>query len=203
MDYAKSALTWLCFSERPLTLEELAEAVILKPFKPLDETERLLDSELIISICGSFVSYNKHFLDKRVVVLSHYSVKEYLVSERFQHKAELSAWATAIHRAQKTLGECCLTHVQHSRSYIPDSDIDLGPGLLNYYVVYGFHHFEKTPETDRRMMEAFLFSHFDRDKFRPYEAFRHIRAGYGDYGPIFFFFFLLSGATSSLLRSVC
>lgn len=56
VNYANSALTWLCFSERPLTLVELAEAVTVKPDRPLDETERLLGPELILSICGCIAS---------------------------------------------------------------------------------------------------------------------------------------------------
>jgi ankyrin repeat domain-containing protein 50 len=44
---AFAALQWLAYSERPLYLAELAEAVVLRPDKcSLDKRDRLLDTQL-------------------------------------------------------------------------------------------------------------------------------------------------------------
>jgi len=106
--FVQSAMNWLAFSMRPLTLSELAEAAVVDPkserFDP-DEC-RLVDEQLIMSLCGSLVTSSvrkftifdrdwlfekyemeygsnyRRFLndDVEVVSLSHFSVKEYIIS---------------------------------------------------------------------------------------------------------------------------
>jgi len=57
MDYAKAALIWLACSERLLSLEELAEAIIAQPsVKTIDPEDRLSDPMEVMDICGSLVS---------------------------------------------------------------------------------------------------------------------------------------------------
>jgi hypothetical protein len=202
VDYAKAALMWLCFSERPLQLEELAEAVILKPCQPLDENNRLHDPRQILSICGSLILYDEKAPtfddddDERTVALSHYSVKEYLVSERFQQKTELSTYANAIQNSQKIIAECCLTNVLFFRTCIkragvPDClgnyklEIEPGYAFLEYCAQFGFRHLDnvKTPEHQSGILDAHFCPPFGTEFFRPFE----LVANLGTWtGPLYF-----------------
>ncbi|EEU37940.1 uncharacterized protein NECHADRAFT_88282 [Fusarium vanettenii 77-13-4] len=88
---AKTALQWLCCCIRPLYLEELVDASIIKPDEevPFSEDHRIKDFGLLDLLPG-LVKVNpppdlteamfqpKHY----TVTLAHFSVKEYLVSSR-------------------------------------------------------------------------------------------------------------------------
>ena len=73
---AEKILMWLVGAERPLTLWELEEAMIIEPgMVELNPSSRLIDSSDILTICGSLV---EEFLDKsgrQIVRLSHYTVR--------------------------------------------------------------------------------------------------------------------------------
>ena len=70
----------LIYSARPLSLQELAEAAAIDPgaFDCLDEN-LLFDVEDLLTICGSLIT-----LHEGQTRLSHYSVQEFLVSNRIQ-----------------------------------------------------------------------------------------------------------------------
>lgn len=136
--FVRSALHWLAFSARPLLLEELAEATVIMPetgqFDP--ESSRLLKNTMIVDLCGvlvSSVSQNpredrkewhdlkgeleargmRNYMDKSeitVLSLSHYSVKEYIISARLQSGA-LSSYHTSAKLANSFLGQCCLLYL--------------------------------------------------------------------------------------------
>ncbi|KAH0543420.1 hypothetical protein FGG08_002278 [Glutinoglossum americanum] len=76
---AINALTWLISSERPLSLQELAEAVVmdLEQDEPFDPSERLFDTESITAVLSGLI-----LVDNGLVRLAHFSVEEYLASER-------------------------------------------------------------------------------------------------------------------------
>ncbi|KAJ4986108.1 pfs domain-containing protein [Stagonosporopsis vannaccii] len=84
--YAIRALRWLAVSTRPLYLKEIAEVVAIDTDRePAFEHEEVLeDPSDILDICSSLVSVTKEntLSKKRVIVLAHYSVKEYLLSTR-------------------------------------------------------------------------------------------------------------------------
>jgi hypothetical protein len=92
-EYALKILQWLACSERPLQLEEVAELVTIdiKKSPQFDPGRRFPDPRDILLICSSLVTWttelsdNPHGKDTRGQIrLAHFSVKEYLVSERIQ-----------------------------------------------------------------------------------------------------------------------
>jgi ankyrin repeat protein len=105
--FVQSALHWLAFATRPLQLQELAEAAVLSPesgsFEP--DVCRLLDENLILELCGTLVTASAG-----VVSLSHYSVKEYIASQRLQ-KGALSSFYTSKKLANTYLAKCCLFYL--------------------------------------------------------------------------------------------
>ena len=92
--YATRILRWLAFSLRPLLLSEVSEVAALdaESSPGFDRDEVLEDPLDVLSICSSLVAVVNPIsheipvlssLPKEpVVLLAHYSVKEYLVSER-------------------------------------------------------------------------------------------------------------------------
>lgn len=86
--YALSILRWLAFSIEPLYLNQLAEVTAINCDGDLvfDPSEKLEDPLDVLAICCSLVTIiQPENVDERRVVLSHFSVKEYLVSERIRN----------------------------------------------------------------------------------------------------------------------
>jgi Ankyrin repeats (3 copies) len=90
--YAIRILRWLAFSKRPLQVEEVAEVVAIDPERdPAFDRDEVLEDPLdVLAICSSLVTIatnDKHMRESsgstgKVVLLAHYSVKEYLSSGR-------------------------------------------------------------------------------------------------------------------------
>lgn len=99
---AKNALMWLAFAGRPLQLTEIAEATVLRCYSnpPLDPEQRFPDPRDILEILSSLVTVTDSFMSssdrwdkfdnldlQATVTLAHYSVQEYLVSDRIKDSA--------------------------------------------------------------------------------------------------------------------
>jgi hypothetical protein len=91
-EYAMRILQWLTFSARPLSVEEIAEVVAINVARDpaFDRDEVLEDPLEVLDICSSLVTVTKNKVDRRsgsaqrIVALAHYSVQEYLVSDRIK-----------------------------------------------------------------------------------------------------------------------
>lgn len=106
-ELSRTALLWLCFSNRSLTLDELNEAVILEEKSTiLDEDMKLVYPEILLEICQGLISQDE--LGK--VHLAHASVKDFLTSDwiRFSNMQYFSLDPVT---ADKTLMRQCLTYL--------------------------------------------------------------------------------------------
>lgn len=91
-EYAVRILQWLTFSARPLSVEETAEVVAIDVARDpaFDRDEVLEDPLEALDICSSLVTITTSEADGRsgsaqqIVALAHYSVQEYLVSDRIR-----------------------------------------------------------------------------------------------------------------------
>ncbi|KAF2740332.1 hypothetical protein EJ04DRAFT_424663 [Polyplosphaeria fusca] len=88
-EYAIRILRWLTFSAQPLSIEAIAEVIAINVERePAFEPDEVLeDPSEVLNICSSLVTIttekdNRHGKPKEVVALAHYSVKEYLLSDR-------------------------------------------------------------------------------------------------------------------------
>jgi len=91
-EYAVRILRWLAFSSRPLLVEEISEVVAIDVERDpaFDSQEVLEDPSDILTICSSLITLattensgmETSESTQRTVLLAHYSVKEYLISER-------------------------------------------------------------------------------------------------------------------------
>ncbi|KAJ9503181.1 hypothetical protein H2202_001335 [Exophiala xenobiotica] len=108
--FAQRALLWLAYASTPLTLPELAAAVVLEP-KGLLDAGGSLDPDLalndpadILEICGSLVSFNTLSGTAR---LAHHSVREFL-TQRLDCTSE---FYTPIGPSHRLIAESCLSYL--------------------------------------------------------------------------------------------
>lgn len=146
---AIAALKWLAFSERPLTVQELAEASVINPDSeiPFEEDERLRDPHDILQVLSSLVTASNERVSEssdyrkgqafEMIRLAHFSVKEYLISDRIRF-GPASIFVTVDKVANQFLAESCLHYISHyslSRSKAwSRKDLDIFP--LLYYACY-------------------------------------------------------------------
>jgi hypothetical protein len=91
-EYAMRILQWLTFSARPLSVEEVAEVVAIDVARdPAFDCDEVLEDPLeALNICSSLVTITTNEVNRRsgsaqrIVALAHYSVQEYLVSDRIR-----------------------------------------------------------------------------------------------------------------------
>ena len=95
-----------------MTLAEVAEAIIIEiDISELDEDSRLQQPQDLLEIGKSlFVASYTELYDQRTLELSHYSVKEYLVSERAR-SGPASDFALDRTLAEIHIAQCCLTYL--------------------------------------------------------------------------------------------
>lgn len=116
--YAFRILQWLTFSARPLLLDEMAEVVAIdaKRNPAFDRDEVLEDPSEVLNICSSLVtitvddSYEWKRPSKQIVTLAHYSVKEYLVSDRIC-KGKAARYAMRDDVCHDALATSCLGYL--------------------------------------------------------------------------------------------
>lgn len=107
----------LVCSIRPMTIEEVAEGVSIElGDTTLDPGNKLNDPEDILDILGGLVSLDKN---TRILELAHFSVKEYLTSERITGSPS-SSYQINPKAAHVELAKLCLT-------YISIEDFGFGP----------------------------------------------------------------------------
>jgi ankyrin repeat protein len=139
-DEVRTALEWLAFSERPVSVAELAEACSIhlddseKPFleegghDALDQLFGVISSLVMVNISAGQDQYESiaeyeplpHKYDigcyTQYVRLAHFSVKEYLVSNRLQqsHHARLSRYALTEIEVHRSLSRSCCEYLLYS-----------------------------------------------------------------------------------------
>ena len=143
---AVTALRWLTFSERPLKLEELVEALIIIPTNdpPFAPEDRLSDPHNILHILPGLVTISTSE-DESVaeeIRLAHFSVKEYLISSALR-AGPASGFATDRRTANQFITESCLLYIlQYDQAMNRSSSIDdlRRFPLLEYACRYWYVH---------------------------------------------------------------
>ena len=95
-----------------MTLVEIAEAVIIEPgLSDIDEDARLQRPEDLLDIARTLFTQNINGINEgSYIELSHYSVKEYLLSERAR-KGPAATFAMDETQAEIYNATCCLTYL--------------------------------------------------------------------------------------------
>jgi ankyrin repeat protein len=116
--YAIRILRWVTFSARPLSIDEVAEvvAIDIEQDPVFDRDEVLEDPLEILNICSSLVTITVNERDvfqgspRHVVALAHYSVKEYLVSDRIW-KGDAAQYGMQDDRCHDAIASGCLGYL--------------------------------------------------------------------------------------------
>jgi ankyrin repeat protein len=195
-EYAVRLLQCLAFSRRPLHVKELAEAIAVElgagSIPTLNVNLRPGEAdEAVLSACSTLVAIIKPAVynnDVRLVQFSHYSVKEFLTSDRLanSNRKDLSQYYISPEPAHTILAQTCI-------STLLQPDIDIGDitdsfPLAEYAAQNWFHHaqcdvvasqildgMDRLFDPDRRHFTMWISIH-DIDDHRPLEPSMKIEA---------------------------
>jgi hypothetical protein len=158
-------LQFLAYSEQPLTIKEVVDAIVVDPSRDpqFDPKLRLPVPREVSKICSSLVSlvtrpvvtrqvnYNR----KETVMelqLAHFSVKEYLTSDRVE--ATFKESFTEI-SARRSITRACLAYLSHLDEKRPIKEIRAAFPLAEYSARYWMDH-AKPVETEKDIQESIL-----------------------------------------------
>ena len=168
-EHARRLLQCLTVALRPLRVEELAEVLAIDFDAPakggipqLNPKWRWTDQyQAVLSTCSSLVAIVDDGRSK-VVQFSHFSVKEYLTSDRLAlSSGEVSRYHIVLEPAHTTLVQACLGVLLRLDDHAYNSNVDDTP-LVEYAAKHWVDHgrFERVSLRIREAMEYF----FDADK---------------------------------------
>jgi hypothetical protein len=162
---ARRILTLLCFASRPLKVHELIDgiAVEITDEVGLNQKRRLQDANDIHGICPGLVAiglvpkFSVGALEGKIdgepqseptVRIAHFSVQEYLESERIRHqKATIFSLSSATAHAE--ISQICLLYLLDPalRSIDPQSIYKAFP-LAQFAAEFWYHHYEEADRPD-------------------------------------------------------
>ena len=168
-DHARRLLQCLTVALRPLRVEELAEVLAIDFDAPahggiphLNPDWRWADHhQAVLSTCSSLITIVDDG-DSEVVQFSHFSVKEYLTSDRLARSSmDFSRYHIVLEPAHTILAQACLGVLLRLDDGVVKSNTDNIP-LVKYAAQHWFDHagFENVASRIRGAMEYF----FDADK---------------------------------------
>ncbi len=166
---ARRILTLLCFASRPLTVQEVIDGVAVKIVNStgLNRKRRLQDSNDVREICIGFIdiglgadhtteTYHEEELT-RTVRIAHFSVQEYLESERIRHQKAAIFSLTSL-TAHGEIAQICLIYLlEHglSSSNLDQSLVEEFP-LAKFAAMYWYHHYQNTAKHDPGLEDSIL-----------------------------------------------
>lgn len=170
---AISALTWLVFSKRPLTVAELAEGSVIDITstikKPFEADERLFNPNSIVDILSGLVSATTNTSGSAKIRLAHFSVEEYLVSERIMGGPASTFQLSFLPSVQSLLSACLyylLSPDLHSESGRLPEKFPLLEYAAKYWPIYAKDCQGSTPKW---LMDV-IFSFFEcKDGFQMWQ----------------------------------
>ncbi|KAI9779285.1 MAG: hypothetical protein M1816_003625 [Peltula sp. TS41687] len=167
---ARTLLQWLAFSDRPLSLEEAAEATVMRSescildLKEIIQNERLREPDDVLEICSSLITCvtarnsseeytsgdNNDIVSQgqKQLRFAHFSVKEYIISERLRNGEASKFWVSDI-ASHSNIGNFCLSYLlmfDELNSLSSKTPIEFP--LLEYSAKTWYKHVKVTEEND-------------------------------------------------------
>ena len=151
-EYALKIFQWLCFSKRPMRIDEMVEVLAVEStddcrFSP---EQRLPDPHDILTICSTLVSVatvatkdtSTQNPGAEELRLAHFSVKEYLISERLK-KTSMHCYYIAPSSANFSIVKSCLAYLLHFESpSILTAEFDQEFPLIRYAAEFWPTHYK-------------------------------------------------------------
>ena len=167
-DHARRLLSCLVAAVRPLRVEELAEVLAVdyedqEGIPSLNPNWRWEDQEqALLTSCSSLIAVVESD-GSRVVQFSHFSVREYLTSDRLSASSvDVLRYYIALEPAHTILGQACMSALLRSDDRTESNDVKTGSQLTVYAARHWVTHaqYEKASSYLRKAMEYL----FDPDK---------------------------------------
>ncbi|KAJ4330292.1 hypothetical protein N0V87_010137 [Didymella glomerata] len=149
-EYAMRILQWLTFSARPLSVEEVAEVVAIDVTgnRAFDRDEVLEDPLEALNICSSLVTVTTNKAGRRsspaqrTIALAHYSVQEYLVSERIK-QGQAKRFSMQDFDCHDTISKGCLIYLLQFQQPLTTKVLGVS-ALARYAAEFWSSHIQKT-----------------------------------------------------------
>ncbi|KAI0261189.1 hypothetical protein BGY98DRAFT_1182447, partial [Russula aff. rugulosa BPL654] len=145
-DHARRLLQCLVVAVRPLRVEELAEVLAIdfndaKGVPKLNASWRWEDQErALLTSCSSLIAIVDAG-DSRVVQFSHFSVKEYLTSERLGTSSQdISRYHITLESAHTILAQACVSVLLQLDDHDGRNDVEKKAPLAVYAAEYWVRH---------------------------------------------------------------
>ncbi|KAG8818105.1 hypothetical protein FRC17_010972 [Serendipita sp. 399] len=178
----KTILMFLAFSTRPMTIQEVAEATAVNlESRTFSTDERFLDPYDILEHCSSLVSLadlsyasaydliweredDDHWAPEvKVIQFAHFSVKEYVLSERARQAVSASLITTPS-KSCLHITEICLIYLLDFNGGKATIDFDHNEyPLLAYAAHHWMTHMASMEDSDQNAIEDLLLRLFDDD----------------------------------------
>lgn len=166
--------TWLVYSFRPLTLSKLAEAISIEPHQREKDLDAVpTDPRDLLDFTGGLVIITG---DNDTVGLSHFSVKEYLLSDRFS-KSSISSYLQDTDSPHSLMVIACVTYLmmdefaeEQLQTRIWRARFRTEFSLFKYAVKFWSEHYRAIPyqsaESVNAEIEEFLWDQEYLNQFR-------------------------------------
>ncbi|CAN9395659.1 unnamed protein product [Alternaria alternata] len=152
--YAMRILQWLTFSARPLRVEEVAEVVAIDIAREpvFDQDEVLVDPLEAMDICSTLVTTTTvQTLNgwERIITLAHYSVQEYLLSDRI-NQGPAKQYSMQEAQCHKAITKASLGYLNRFQTPITE-EIFESSVLARYSAEFWIHHFQRTGDEEEEL----------------------------------------------------
>jgi hypothetical protein len=143
-EYAIRILQWLTFSARPLSVEEVAEVVAIDIARDpaFDRDKVLIDPLEALDICSSLVIITTNRSAQQLIALAHYSVQEYLVSDRIK-QGQAKQYSMREVECQKAITKGSLKYLVQFQQPVSDELFKVS-ALARYSAEFWSSHLQKT-----------------------------------------------------------
>ncbi|KAI9765660.1 MAG: hypothetical protein M1840_007217 [Geoglossum simile] len=106
-EIARKVFRWVAAAKRPLSLDELREAIAIEPCQAFRRLERLVnDTSQAISSCGDLIRIDE---EEQVVQFAHPTVKDFFISEL--NNSQLSKFHFQLSEVDHEAGGVCVTYL--------------------------------------------------------------------------------------------
>ena len=199
---ARQILTLLCFSSRPLTVAELIDGIAVDLNEPagLDPRRRLQDVDDLLEICPGLIDIKAEAADEMlsmtdedtkienetpVVRIAHFSVQEYLESDRIKQQRAM-AFGLSHASAHTQIAQIFLVYLQEpslSSGNLDQTKLEEFP-LARFAARSWFHHFNKADRKSPLLDNLALRLFQDRQRsFSTWVRLHDVDGPRGDFQP--------------------
>ena len=107
IDLGRQIFGWVSVAKRPLTVEELREAMGIRPLQEAwDDSTYINDMKKAVACCGNLIFIEE---EQQTVHFTHSSVKQYLLSSAVQEST--SKYHVDLEKADEDAGAICVTYL--------------------------------------------------------------------------------------------